>query len=202
MHSEQSAQGAPQPKSHSRRVACAGPALSLLLLLPLLLLQSCLTLSPRGLKPARPLCPRNSPGQNTGVGSLSLLQRISPTQGSKPRLHCRRVLYHLSPPRKPVLFLRPRSRQPTARLPDKDAEDKGVFCCCKLTGFLSGRSWSFGFPGADIPDPFVTGSPFLTANPPTAAWPRCSQADSEPHVKAAEARVPASIARQLPPDCQ
>ena len=98
MHSEQSAQGAPQPKSHSRRAACAGPSLSLLLLLPLLLLQSCLTLSARGLKPARPLCPRNSPGQNTGVGSLSLLQRISPTQGSKPRLHCRRVLYHLSPP--------------------------------------------------------------------------------------------------------
>ena len=30
----------------------------------------------------------DSPGQNPGVGSLSLLQGIFPTQGSKP-LHCR-----------------------------------------------------------------------------------------------------------------
>ena len=29
--------------------------------------------------------PRNSPGQNTGVGSLFLLRGIFPTQGSKPR---------------------------------------------------------------------------------------------------------------------
>ena len=39
----------------------------------------------------------NSPGQNTGVGSLSLLQGIFPTQGSNPSLpHCRHILYHLS----------------------------------------------------------------------------------------------------------
>ena len=36
-------------------------------------------------------------GQNTGVGSLSLLQGIFPTQGSKPSLpHCRQILYQLS----------------------------------------------------------------------------------------------------------
>ena len=36
-------------------------------------------------------------GQNTGVGSLSLLQGIFPTQGSNPSLpHCRRILYPLS----------------------------------------------------------------------------------------------------------
>ena len=41
--------------------------------------------------------PGNSPGQNTGVGSLSLLQGIFPTQGSKPGLpHCRQILYQLS----------------------------------------------------------------------------------------------------------
>ena len=41
--------------------------------------------------------PWNSPGQNTGVGSLSLLQHIFPTQGSNPGLpHCRRILYQLS----------------------------------------------------------------------------------------------------------
>ena len=39
----------------------------------------------------------NSPGQNTGVGSLSLLQEIFPTQGSNPGLlHCRWILYQLS----------------------------------------------------------------------------------------------------------
>ena len=41
--------------------------------------------------------PWNSPGQNTGVGILSLLQRIFPTQGSSPGLpHCRRIFYQLS----------------------------------------------------------------------------------------------------------
>ena len=41
--------------------------------------------------------PWNSLGQNTGVGSLSLLQGIFPTQGSNSGLlHCRRILYQLS----------------------------------------------------------------------------------------------------------
>ena len=40
---------------------------------------------------------RDSPGQNTGVGSLSLLQGIFPTQGSNGGLlHCRQILYQLS----------------------------------------------------------------------------------------------------------
>ena len=44
------------------------------------------------------LCkPWNSPGQNTGVGNLSLLKRIFPTQGSNPSLPpCRWILYCLS----------------------------------------------------------------------------------------------------------
>ena len=41
--------------------------------------------------------PWNSPGQNTGMGSLSLLQGIFPTQGSNPGLpHCWWILYQLS----------------------------------------------------------------------------------------------------------
>ena len=37
------------------------------------------------------------PGQNTGVGGLSLLQGIFPTQGSNPSLPlCRQILYQLS----------------------------------------------------------------------------------------------------------
>ena len=47
---------------------------------------SCSVLSdslwPHGLQPTRLLCPWNSPGQNTGVGSHSLLQGIFPTQDS------------------------------------------------------------------------------------------------------------------------
>jgi len=40
--------------------------------------------------------PWNSPGQNTGMGSLSLLQGIFPTQELNPGLpHCRRILYQL-----------------------------------------------------------------------------------------------------------
>ena len=39
----------------------------------------------------------DSPGQNTGVGSLSLLQGIFPTQGSNQGLlHCRHIPYQLS----------------------------------------------------------------------------------------------------------
>ena len=50
------------------------------------------SLQPHGL-----YSPRNSPGQNTGGVSLSLLQGISPTQASNPGLpHCRWVLYQLS----------------------------------------------------------------------------------------------------------
>ena len=46
--------------------------------------------------------PWNSPDQNSGVGSLSLLQGIFPTQGSKPGLpHCRQILLSAEPQRKP-----------------------------------------------------------------------------------------------------
>ena len=39
----------------------------------------------------------NSPGQNTRMGSRSLLQGIFPTQGSNPGpLHCRQIVQHLS----------------------------------------------------------------------------------------------------------
>ena len=48
----------------------------------------------------------NSPGQNTGVGSHSLLQGIFPTQISNPGLlACRQILYQLSY-RKPRLIKR------------------------------------------------------------------------------------------------
>ena len=41
--------------------------------------------------------PWNSPGQSTGLSSLSFLQGILTTQGLSPGLlHCRRILYQLS----------------------------------------------------------------------------------------------------------
>ena len=50
-----------------------------------------------GLQATRLLCPWNSPGKNSGVGSHSLFQGIFPTQGSNPGLlHCRQILYRLS----------------------------------------------------------------------------------------------------------
>ena len=56
------------------------------------------------------LCSRtvklNTPGQNTGVGSRSLLQGIFPTQGSNPGLpHCRQILYQLRFQGSPNLIL-------------------------------------------------------------------------------------------------
>ena len=63
--------------------------------------QSCLTLQPHGL-----YSPWNSPGQNTGVGSLSLLQGIFPTQGSNPGLlHCRQILYQMSHQGRPSIHM-------------------------------------------------------------------------------------------------
>ena len=49
------------------------------------------------LQPHRLYSPWNSPGEKTGVGSLSLLQGIFPTQESNQGLlRCRRILYQLN----------------------------------------------------------------------------------------------------------
>ena len=58
--------------------------------------ESCSVMSD-SLRPHGLYSPCNSPGQNTGVGSFSLRQRIFPTQGLNPGLpHCRWILYQLS----------------------------------------------------------------------------------------------------------
>ena len=50
--------------------------------------------------------PRNSLGQNTGVGCYFLLQMIFPTQGSNSGLpHCRKILYQLSHQGSPYLLV-------------------------------------------------------------------------------------------------
>ena len=48
-------------------------------------------------QPSRLLCPRSSPGKDTGVDCHALLQGIFLTQGSNPGLlQWRRILYHLN----------------------------------------------------------------------------------------------------------
>ena len=58
--------------------------------------ESCSVVS-NSLRPHGLYSPWSSLGQNTGVGSLSLLQGILPTKGSNRGLpHCRRILFQLS----------------------------------------------------------------------------------------------------------
>ena len=55
------------------------------------------------MQPARLLCPWNATGQNTGVGSLFLLQGIFPTQELNSGFpHCRGIFYCLSYQEKPL----------------------------------------------------------------------------------------------------
>ena len=57
----------------------------------------CKSIVSDSLQPARLLFPWNSPGRNTGVGSLSLLQGIFLTPGPNPGLpHCKHILYQPS----------------------------------------------------------------------------------------------------------
>ena len=59
------------------------------------------------LRPFGLYSPWNSPGQNTGMGSCSLLQGIFLTQGSNTHLpHCGRILYQLSHQGSPCSSLR------------------------------------------------------------------------------------------------
>ena len=68
-----------------------------------------------GLEPTGFLCPWDSPGKNTGVGSHGFfLQVIFPIQRSNPRLlHCRQILYSLSHLGNPCLYT-------------------FAFCCCSV----------------------------------------------------------------------
>ena len=68
------------------------------LLMLCLVAQSCPTLgNPMNCSPPGSSVHGDSPGKNTGVGSLSHLQRIFPTQESNwSLLHCRWILYQLS----------------------------------------------------------------------------------------------------------
>ena len=71
-----------------------------------LVTQSCLTLGdPMDCTLPGSSVHGDSPGKNTGVDSLFLLQGIFPNQGSNPDLpRCRQILYLLSHQRSPVIL--------------------------------------------------------------------------------------------------
>ena len=61
------------------------------------------SITPDSWQPNGLYSPQNSPGQNTGVSSLFLLQGIFPIQGSNPGLlHCRWILDQLSHKGSPI----------------------------------------------------------------------------------------------------
>ena len=72
-------------------------------------------------------CPTrcNSPGQNTGVGSLSPLQWIFPTQESNQGLpHCRRILYQLNYSEYPICGSLKRSNPTTGHISAENHNSK------------------------------------------------------------------------------
>ena len=82
----------------------------------------------------------NSPGQNTGVGSLSLLQEIFPMQGANPGLpHCRRILSQLSHQGSPEYCLRSSNSTEVWR--------RGGSLWLRATGSASRVCW---FPGVRL----------------------------------------------------
>ena len=99
------------------------------------------------LRPHGLYSPWNSPGQNTGMGSLSLLQGIFPTQGSNPGLpHCKWILYQLSHKEAQVWLLLLLSRFSHVRLCDPiDGSPPGS----PVLGFSRQEQWS----GLPFPSP-------------------------------------------------
>ena len=86
------------------------------------------------LRPHGLYSPWNSPGQNTGEGSLSLLQGIFPPHGWNPGLpHCRRILSQLSHQGSPRIL--ERAAYPFSRGSSRPRNRTGVSC-------IAGRSFT------------------------------------------------------------
>ena len=125
------------------------------------------SLWPRGLQPARLLCPWDSPGKNTGVGGHALLQGIFPTQRSNPGLlHCRQTLYRLSHREVPwwVIVVVLVTQLCLTLCDPMGCSPPGS----SVHGILQARTleWVLPFPSpGDLPDPEIEpGSPALKAD--------------------------------------
>ena len=97
-----------------------------------------------------------SPGQNTGVGSLSILQGNFPTQGSNSGLpYCRRILYQVSHKGRPRM-LEWVAYPVSVNLPDPGIEPGSpVLQVDSLPTELSGK------PNSVHPSPYITLPLFL-----------------------------------------
>ena len=85
--------------------------------------------------------PWNSPGQNTGVASRSLLQGIFPTQGSNPGLpYCRQILYQLSHKGSPRIL--EWLHYPSSSRSSRPRNQTGVSCTAGR--FFTNRAWYQG----------------------------------------------------------
>ena len=105
--------------------------------------------------------PWNPPGQNIGVGSLSLLHGIVPTQGWNPGLlHCRQILYQLSHKGSPRIL--EWVAYPFSSGSSQPRNQTGVSCIAGDQLSYQGspsrqENWSglpFPYPG-DLPDPGI-----------------------------------------------
>ena len=82
--------------------------------------------------------PWHSPGQNTGVGSLSLLQGIFPTQGLNPGLpHCRGNLYQVNHQGRPRIL--ERVAYPFSSGSSQPRNRRGLLHCRWILYQLSGK---------------------------------------------------------------
>ena len=109
-----------------------------------LVVQLCLTLwNPMDCSPSGTSVRGDSPGLNTGVNSLSLLQGLFPTQVWNLGLpHCRQILYHLSHQQSPRIL--EGVAYPFSRGPSQPRNRTGV--SCTAGGFFT--SWlTTGLPG-------------------------------------------------------
>ena len=130
----------------------------------LICISESLSVVSNSLRPHGIYSPWNSPGQNTGVGSLSLLQGIFPTQGLNPSLpHCRQSLYCLSHQGSPRIL--EWVAYPFSRESSQPRNQTGVSCIAG--GFFSNwaireadrrqifkynfiYSFIFGYPGSSL----------------------------------------------------
>ena len=116
--------------------------------------QSCPTLPPHELQPARLLYPWNSPGKNTGVDCHSLLQRIFLTQGSNQGLlHRRQILYRLN--YRKVLFTDPNALKAPGRNSVTFSSRNGrkdMEGACRTGGWLLPRHFGLSRVGEKLKD--------------------------------------------------
>ena len=116
--------------------------------------------------------PWNSPNQNTGVRSLSLLQGIFPTQGSNPGPpHCRQILYQLSHQGSPRIL--EWVAYPFSRGSSRPRNQTGISCIAGrfFTSWATREVWEEKLPWPGIePRPRWWEPQILTSRPPGSAF--------------------------------